>query len=111
MAIASFRDNTHFLSNFHHSPITYEGITYRAVENAFQAAKTLDKDLRMKFASMTPSEAKKLGKTIVLRPDWEDVKVDIMRTLLYKKVRLYVATLFPTPYDEWSRAHRGQHLA
>lgn len=93
MAIASFRDNTHFLSNFHHSPITYEGITYRAVENAFQAAKTLDKDLRMKFASMTPSEAKKLGKTIVLRPDWEDVKVDIMRTLLYKKFA-YMSPLY-----------------
>lgn len=33
----------------------------------------------------TPGQAKKLGQGVSLRPDWESVKVDLMRTFVRKK--------------------------
>jgi hypothetical protein len=33
----------------------------------------------------TPGKAKKLGRTVSLRSDWEDVKLDVMRKLIRQK--------------------------
>jgi ribA/ribD-fused uncharacterized protein len=33
----------------------------------------------------TPAEAKHWGRTVQLRPDWENVKIDIMKELLRQK--------------------------
>jgi ribA/ribD-fused uncharacterized protein len=84
--IYAFRDATEFLSNFYSSPIEYDGTEYPTVEHAFQAAKTLDLNQRAAIqAAPGPSEAKRLGRSADLRPDWEEVKVDIMRELLRVK--------------------------
>jgi ribA/ribD-fused uncharacterized protein len=95
--IDSFRGNYSFLSNFYllPSPIRYCGIDYPRVENAYQAAKFLSRagvnaGIREAFALMTAVEAKQKGGlngpyTHLLRHDWEDVKVDVMRNLLKKK--------------------------
>jgi ribA/ribD-fused uncharacterized protein len=40
--------------------------------------KTLDIEIRKTFSNLTASEAKKKGRKIALRPDWEDVKFDYM---------------------------------
>ena len=77
-AIKSFRDKHYFLSNFYPSPVKYEGITYQNSEAAFQAAKCVDPADRIKFANLNPSEAKRLGRRVKLRKDWEDVKVEVM---------------------------------
>lgn len=74
-----------WLSNFHLCIIRYEDMTYPSVENAYQAAKTMDKQLRKQFIGVTPSEAKKLGSTIPLRKDWEEVKIGVMSDLLKRK--------------------------
>ena len=77
-----------FLSNSY--PVTlrdmeYPSITYGSVEAAFQAAKTLSYEKRKTFESLSPREAKHLGRRISLRPDWEYVKEKVMETYLKQK--------------------------
>lgn len=83
--INSFTGEYYFLSNFYPAPVTYEGITYQNNEAAFQAQKVLDIEERKKFASLNPSEAKKKGRHVKLRPDWEEVKAQIMYKICYEK--------------------------
>lgn len=84
-----FRGKYWFLSNMSDSPIrlTSRGQTYQfsCVESAFQACKCME---RMgEFQNLTGQEAKRLGQTVQLRPDWEEKKVDIMRQLVGMKFR------------------------
>lgn len=65
-------------SNFSESSIIVEGITYSNVEQAFQAAKTLDLEERKKFRTLSGSQAKSKGRRLCLRSDWERVKLDVM---------------------------------
>ena len=76
--IDSFRGDYYFLSNFYESPVLYDGITYQNNEAAFQAQKTLDPEKKKEFASLSPNLAKRAGRRVALRPDWEQVKYDIM---------------------------------
>jgi len=76
--ITSFkRKETKFLSNFYPVTVTFEGEAYAAVEDAFQAAKTLDPTER-KFIQLcqTPADARKCGRKVTLRSDWNAIKVD-----------------------------------
>lgn len=84
--IDSFTDNYFFLSNFSLSEVTYEGMIYPTVEHAFQAAKTLDIVERCKIAALsTPGQAKRAGRKVLLRDDWENIKIEVMRNLLHQK--------------------------
>lgn len=76
-----------FLSNFYHSPITYERLRYPTVEHAYQAAKVADQALRQPFTSflLKPGQAKRLGRKLPIRPDWEEVKLNVMLDLLRLK--------------------------
>ncbi len=86
--IASFDQENAFLSNFYPSPVVYEGVEYPTVEHAFQAAKTLDNAERVRVRSAaTPGLAKRLGRKVALRSDWEQTKIDIMRRLLVEKFK------------------------
>ena len=77
-----------FLSNFYESPCDFEGILYTTVEHAFQAAKTLDRNERLKIAvAETPGKAKRMGRSVTLRPDWEEIKIDVMRQCLHSKFK------------------------
>ena len=84
--IDKFENEYAFLSNFYDSPITIGDITYPTVEHYFQAMKTMDIDARRKIAAAaTPGQAKRMGRSVNLRPDWEAVKFDIMRAGLVAK--------------------------
>lgn len=85
MKINNFRGEYRFLSNFYETPVSYAGLTYRNAEAAFQAQKTLDKAIRQTFTGMDPSEAKKAGRRVALRPDWERVKDQIMLDVVTAK--------------------------
>jgi ribA/ribD-fused uncharacterized protein len=74
-----------FLSNFYENGVRYEGLWYRNAESAFQASKCKDKIDRVKFQNLTGAQAKALGKTVVLRDDWNDVKVRVMYEILCAK--------------------------
>jgi ribA/ribD-fused uncharacterized protein len=83
--IDSFRDDHFFLSNFYPVEIKLDGIVYLNAEAAFQAQKTFDIDEKNKFATMTPTQAKRYGRKVKLREDWEDVKVSIMTEVVSQK--------------------------
>lgn len=87
-SINRFRGDYFFLSNFAPCKIIYNGKRYRTVEHAFQAAKCLDETEQdiFKFVE-TPAEAKHWGRTVQLRPDWETVKINIMKELLEQKFK------------------------
>jgi hypothetical protein len=75
-----------FLSNFYPSTIYIDGVSYSSVEHAYQAHKTLDISSRDIIRSAkTSAEAKKLGRCLMLRPDWENVKLDLMRSFIKQK--------------------------
>lgn len=75
-----------FLSNFYAAPVVYENIKYPTSEHAYQAAKTLDIIQRRNVANQpTPAKAKRYGKAVSMRFDWDDVKVEIMEDILYEK--------------------------
>lgn len=83
--INNFRGDYFFLSNFYIAPVTYADITYTSNEAAFQAQKLADPERRIEFGGLNPSEAKKLGRHVPLRPDWEEVKIGIMYQIVTAK--------------------------
>ena len=84
--INKFDGEYEFLSNFAQCTVVYDGNIYPTVEHAYQAAKSLDKSIQKSFTTLpTPGKAKKLGKQIQLRPDWEQVKDNVMKALLKQK--------------------------
>lgn len=85
-AITSFRGKYSFLSNFYPSFVHFESMRFAAVEDAFQAAKTLDLSERQRIAmAPSPADAKRMGRHVDLRPDWEDIKINVMHDLLVEK--------------------------
>lgn len=85
MAINEFRGTNFFLSNFYNCPVTYNGNTYQNAEAAFHAQK--DPARSKEFTKMNPSEAKRLGRRVKLRKDWEQVKNKIMYEIVTEKFR------------------------
>ena len=83
--IDNFRGPHGFLSNFWPCSVVLEEVIYDTVENAYVAAKTLDLPLRYKIAEMRPGPAKRFGRTLTLRSDWEEVKLPLMHGLLQQK--------------------------
>lgn len=62
------------------------GLRFPSVEHAFQAAKSLDPDIRWQFQyCRSAGEAKQRGKMVKLRPDWEEVKIQVMTDLIRSK--------------------------
>lgn len=56
------------------------------MEHAFQASKTVDFKKRREIAALSsPGEAKRAGKELPLRSDWEEVKLTVMEALLRQK--------------------------
>lgn len=74
-----------FLSNFWPAEVKYDGHLFPSVENAYVAAKCNNPLLYPEIASLAPSAVKRYGRKVILRPDWEEVKVPIMRTLVCQK--------------------------
>ncbi|WP_404383338.1 NADAR family protein [Caenispirillum salinarum] len=83
--IDDFAGDFFWLSNFFPCPVELDGALYITVENAFQAAKTLDLAARAAFETCGPDEAKMRGMAVALRPDWEAAKVSVMEALLREK--------------------------
>lgn len=84
--IMSFSGEFDFLSNFYPVDVISEGILFHSTEAAYQAAKTTDERMKQRIANVaTPSEAKKLGRKVNMRVDWEEQKDAVMLNLLRKK--------------------------
>ena len=86
MAITSFKNQYFFLSNFSPSNLLISGLIFPTVEHYYQAMKaTSYEDYLAIHSASTPSQAKKMGKIIRIRPDWKQVKESIMSYALYNK--------------------------
>lgn len=85
--IDQFRGRWAFLSNFHPAPLTWEGIEYPTSEHAFNAGKTEDWARRRWIADAPPPrEAKRRGRSVPLRPDWDvRVRFEVMAAVLRAK--------------------------
>jgi ribA/ribD-fused uncharacterized protein len=84
--INDFRGEFSFLSNLYESTIYVDGERYASVEHAYQAHKTLDPwSRKLVREARTSRDAKRLGKSVTLRGDWEAIKVDLMRSFVRKK--------------------------
>ena len=83
-----------FSNFFKGAPLTLWGITFVSSEHAYQWSKTLipeEKDYILYktdgfiHKNTTAAQAKRRGKEITLRPDWERVRFDIMVEILRAK--------------------------
>lgn len=88
LPITRFKDEAgltnHFLSNFHEGhTVLYLGRYWPSSEHAYQAAKTLDETERDAIAQCgSPGSAKRAGRRVAKRPDWDEIKIDVMREVL-----------------------------
>lgn len=86
MTISSFAGPHRFLSNFWPVAVVYDGKSYRSVEHAYQAAKTVIPHERAAIQrALTPGDAKRLGKRVTMRADWSAVRIPAMHELLRQK--------------------------
>ena len=75
-----------FLSNFYPCTVRDGKLTFPSTAHYFQAMKTLDMVERIyNSRAATPGESKKMGRSVKLRPDWEEVKLSVMETALRQK--------------------------
>ena len=87
--IDQFRGDHFFLSNFYLCPVKLDGVTYPSVEHAYQAAKTLHPVFRdMIRDAIRPQYAKRLGRSAPLREGWNDIRLDVMRELVWQKFEI-----------------------
>lgn len=101
--INKFDSDYIFLSNFFPCVIIGEDeIIYPSVEHYFQAQKTKDLKKRQKIAKAeTPGKAKRMGRRVDLRSDWENVKDEVMLFAVRQKFKDPVlATLLLNTGDE-----------
>lgn len=90
--ITQFNGEYHFLSNFYPSPIKvtglghYESYTVPTAEHAFQALKTRNPtEQQYVLDAPNPGSAKRSGRKVTLREDWEDIKHNVMRIVVTHK--------------------------
>ncbi len=76
-------------SNFSPHTVVIDGVEWRTSEHYFQAMKFLDRKLQAKAMDIvSPMKVALFGRdrTLPLRPDWDEVKDDVMRKVVFQKV-------------------------
>lgn len=80
------KDEYGFLSNFFPAPTMFEGVIYPTSEHAYMASKTTNESERAIILSAAkPRDAKNLGRTVTLRPNWDVVRYDFMLAVVFDK--------------------------
>ena len=85
MSISVFNGVNRWLSNFADVKILQSGRVFDSVEAAFQAAKCKDPMDKKRFERLNPIQAKKLGRRIMLRHDWNEKRDFVMLDLCRQK--------------------------
>lgn len=89
MAIIEFRGETRWLSNFAEAEVEWEGRKYPTTEHAYQAAKTtIEEEIEWVRTAPTPGKARRRGQKVTMRPDWDDIKISVMKNLLEQKFQI-----------------------
>lgn len=83
---AAFRGSKAIYSNMHVSPFVFNGVECESVEHEYQASKAINRDNAIWIRqSKDPYEAKRRGRTVPCRKDWDTVKLSIMFNLVLAK--------------------------
>ena len=85
--IDSFEGEYAFLSNYYPCEVIFDGIRYQSSEAAYQAQKCAYPSVRKEFVGLTADEAKKKGRAVRIREDWEDIKNHVMVDVLLEKFK------------------------
>ena len=86
--VSEFQGEHRFLSNFWPSPLVFNDWMFPTAEHAYQAAKSPDpRDWQDVQQCVSPGAAKRLGRSITIRTDWEEVKVTIMTEIVATKFK------------------------
>ena len=106
--IDRFDGEYEFLSSFHSAPVRFEGMRFPTVEHAYQAAKTSSHEERIAIqACPTPGRAKRMGRRVSVRDDWNDVKIVVMdeptSSLTPNEVALLFAVIFAFTLVQFQR--------
>lgn len=92
--ILQFQGEYRWLSNFWPCIIEYKNLVYPSVEHFYVAMKTLDVNLREDIRLTDKAgDVKRMGKHIILRDDWDNIKLDVMRYAITKKYSINNPTL------------------
>ena len=84
--IGPFKNNYRFLSNFYTCEFLWDVMVWPSSEHAYQAAKTNNPYIRESIRVLpTANDAKKAGRKLILRTDWESIKVALMKEILLAK--------------------------
>jgi len=83
--VTEFQGEFRWLSNFWPAKCWYDGVNYGSVEAAYQAAKTESAKERIRLQSVTPAEAKRIGRSFTIREGWSDMRLDVMKELLEQR--------------------------
>lgn len=92
LPIDEFVGKYRFLSNFYACTVEFEGVRYSSVENAYQAAKTLNLEDRKMFEACSAGQAKRWGSPtgrIKIQEDWNNKRIGVMTYLVRKKFQEY----------------------
>ena len=85
--ISEFQNEYRWLSNFAPVIVVHDEVEYPSVEHAYMSAKS-DETVWKEFcaaADINPKWVKKLSTLIVVKSDWEVMKLDIMKSCLVQK--------------------------
>ncbi len=85
--IEQFRDEYRWLSNFYPCELRFRGKRYPSVEYAYLSAKSDDKEWKSLCANPKEkqSKIKKKSQYLELVPNWDEIKMDVMRECLELK--------------------------
>ena len=88
--IKGFFGDFRFLSNFWLAAVVYKGTAFPSTEAAYQAAKTLDPEEFKSFRVLSPCQAKHVGHKVKLRPDWDEVRLQVMYDICLDKFTRHI---------------------
>jgi ribA/ribD-fused uncharacterized protein len=81
--IRSFTGKYYFLSNFYPIQMRVNDYSFPSLEHAYQAAKSENPhDWAYIRGLASPGQAKGAGRRLKIRPDWDDIKIEVMRELI-----------------------------
>jgi len=85
--IESFKGEYAWLSNMTPVKITYDGIEYPSVEHAYMSAKSNYMEWKSRCADghISARQIKAESKGLILRDDWNDIKLDVMTECIDQK--------------------------
>lgn len=103
--IHTFADETRWLSNMMTVDVVYDGYAFKSVEHAYQYAKCETDEWRAvcQDPNLNPYQIKRKSKDIVIRDNWDEIKLLVMEGLLIQKYN-------QEPYQELLLATGNQNI-